>query len=366
MAAPTGVLWDRDPHTAAKHRLLREYLSAWFPIIASRNPTRGLTYVDAFAGPGEYSDGSLGSPMIAMSQAFRGDVTQYGVAQRLIFIEDQANRFEHLCALIETKYPAGRRNSLIGIHTEHGDCRQLLIPALARHGVSAGPIFANLDGWGVDTPMSVVRHIGRMDTAEVLITFKPGWFWRFVNAPDPSAGDRVFGDSRWRAIAKEGVGGENKKRNLVTHYREQLHAAGFPLQLAFELLDEGGRELFLVYGTGHRLGIEKMKDAMWKVDLVRGQRFRDPRDVNQLTLELSEGPDLTLLRRQLIEILTQDGAQSLADLKEYTLLETMFRPPHAVDAVHELEAEGIVHRSKAQRHEDQIVELSLLGHLASA
>jgi len=55
MAVPTGTLWPRDPHTAAKHQMLFTYLQAWFPIIGSRFP--GLTYVDAFAGPGEYAGG---------------------------------------------------------------------------------------------------------------------------------------------------------------------------------------------------------------------------------------------------------------------------------------------------------------------
>ncbi|MCY3924683.1 MAG: hypothetical protein OXG52_04105 [bacterium] len=34
MAVPTGILWERDPHTAAKHTLLRRYMLAWFPIMA--------------------------------------------------------------------------------------------------------------------------------------------------------------------------------------------------------------------------------------------------------------------------------------------------------------------------------------------
>jgi hypothetical protein len=32
MAAPSSVLWDRDEHTAARHRILRKYLDAWLPI----------------------------------------------------------------------------------------------------------------------------------------------------------------------------------------------------------------------------------------------------------------------------------------------------------------------------------------------
>jgi three-Cys-motif partner protein len=291
----------------------------------------------------------------------RWDVTRYEVPQRLIFIEERKNRHDHLAALTEQMHPRRDRPPQMSVHIEHGDCRQVLISALAQRGVTTGPIFANLDGWGVDTPMSLVRHIGRMDTAEVLITFKPGWFWRFVNAPDPAAGDRVFGDSSWREIAREGIG-EEKKRNLVSHYRDQLKVAGFPFQLAFELVDEGGRELFLVYGTGHTLGVEKMKNAMWKVDEVQGQRFRDPRDVNQLTMEVNESPALTVLKRQLLAILVSEGPKSLADLKEYTLLETIFRPAHTTDAVRELEYDGLVHRSKAPKHEHQIVSVSLLGY----
>lgn len=26
------ILWDRDPHTAAKHRVLRAYLDGWIPV----------------------------------------------------------------------------------------------------------------------------------------------------------------------------------------------------------------------------------------------------------------------------------------------------------------------------------------------
>lgn len=362
MAAPTGVLWSRDPHTAAKHEILRRYLEAWFPILASMAPRTGLAYVDAFAGPGEYDDRSWGSPMIALAQAHRQEVTRHHKPQHIVLVEEQKNRLDHLVHLVDAKYPPTRRGPNILIHSERGDCRQILIPLLNRLRITTGPIFVNLDGWGVDTPMHLVRHIGRMDTSEVLITFKPGWFWRFVNSP-AEAGDRVFGDSTWRQIAAEGSA-EDKKRNLVSHYRDQLHLAGFKYQLAFELLDEGGHELFLVFGTSHDLGVERMKTAMWKVDSAEGRRFRDPRDPHQLALDLDEEADLNLLKSQLLEYLTAEGPASMAELKEYALFETIFLATHAPEAVQELENGGLVHRTRARRHEDQIVELSLFGHAA--
>ncbi len=69
MAVPTDVLWERDPHTAAKHTLLRRYLSAWFPIMAAQFRDTGITFLDAFAGPGEYTNSQESSPAIAMTQA---------------------------------------------------------------------------------------------------------------------------------------------------------------------------------------------------------------------------------------------------------------------------------------------------------
>jgi three-Cys-motif partner protein len=46
------VVWPLDPHTHAKHVILRSYLGAWFPILNKYNGR--IVYIDGFAGPGEY------------------------------------------------------------------------------------------------------------------------------------------------------------------------------------------------------------------------------------------------------------------------------------------------------------------------
>ncbi len=67
MGKSRDVLWALEPHTAAKHAILRRYLQAWFPIMASANAR--FLYIDGFAGPGEYSGGEDGSPVIALKTA---------------------------------------------------------------------------------------------------------------------------------------------------------------------------------------------------------------------------------------------------------------------------------------------------------
>jgi three-Cys-motif partner protein len=65
---PKTTIWELEPHTAAKHEILRRYLQAWFPIL-SNGKFPHLVIVDGFAGPGRYSKGEDGSPIIAIKAA---------------------------------------------------------------------------------------------------------------------------------------------------------------------------------------------------------------------------------------------------------------------------------------------------------
>src|SRR5689334_1895801 len=62
---PKSTIWDLEPHTAAKHEILRRYLQAWAPIL-SQGQFPHLVIIDGFAGPGRYSNGEKGSPIIAI------------------------------------------------------------------------------------------------------------------------------------------------------------------------------------------------------------------------------------------------------------------------------------------------------------
>lgn len=66
MAKPHETVWEMELHTQAEHDILRGYLVAWLPIMAKYNSR--LVYVDGFAGPGVYTDGSPGSPIIVYEQ----------------------------------------------------------------------------------------------------------------------------------------------------------------------------------------------------------------------------------------------------------------------------------------------------------
>jgi three-Cys-motif partner protein len=93
---PDSLLWERDLHTEAKHRLYKRYLQAWYRILLHSFP-RGVTYADGFAGPGEYIGGHPGSPVIAVRAALESDpppTRQKPVY--LLFAEKDERRAAHL------------------------------------------------------------------------------------------------------------------------------------------------------------------------------------------------------------------------------------------------------------------------------
>lgn len=351
MAVPTGVLWARDPHTVAKHTLLRRYLMAWFPIMAKQFHSDGITFLDGFAGPGAYSNSPESSPVIAMEQAVRDEVAQLRTPIRLVFIEQQKNRAEHLKNLLEDRFGPSRRPPWVIPKVHCGNCPSIYEAAIEEVGGWSGPVFANLDGWGADTHYHIVQRIAQQKSSEVLVTFKDQFFTRFADVEDQEAGDRVFGLRDWREVARRPS--TDKKPFLLSLYRRRLIEAGFTQILTFEMIDEGGHSLYLFFGTTNIRAVEKFKDGLWEVDGISGQRFRDPRNPDQMSFDILQ-PDFTPLATAFFALIEQRGSVSLHALGDYALLETIYKRAHAKTAVDKLLTEGKIEpagtgRSYAER-----------------
>lgn len=341
MAAPDDVLWARDPHTGAKHDLLRNYLQAWFPIMV-HGGFPGITYAEGYAGPGEYTGGEAGSPIIALEQVFdRPAILGANVPIRFVFTERDERRYEHLRQLVNRRWPRDTRPRHVTLLGAAKPCEEELIDLLTRAGAWGQPILANLDGFGAP-PLPIVQQIGRNASSEVIVTFPVDFFVRFAET-GPSSSDVVFGSDAWRQAAN--LSTPDKKPFLITEYRKALRQSGFAHTASFEMVDEGGHEIVIVYGSQKPRGLEVWKDAMWKVDRVYGVRFRDPRDPNQTNLDIYfDSPDLGPLRRQILELLGDGRRVEVEVLRNFALFETVYRPTHAYQLARELVREGVLLR----------------------
>jgi three-Cys-motif partner protein len=345
------VLWDLEPATAAKHRLYQRYLDAWWPILLQpdrfgrRQP---VTYLDAYAGPGVYAGGEPGSPIFALRRLLDHNARERMALDfrvRLGFIERERCRYERLLAEIEEK--VGRIDALpVMVKPVHGDASTNTLAVLDQLGAWGDPVLAIFDSWGnVNVPLSTMKRIAANRSSEVIVTFGPNWFSR-RESQEPEKLDAVFGGrEHWQASAAEDRPDERWRQWLET-YQDALRRAGFGYTLRFEIKPKTGQPLYLVFGTSHPKGLEAMKDAMWKVDDIDGESYRDPRlrdgtMVGQGTLfgdTVLHDELLTLVRQRLA-----DGPATVEELQAWLLCETTrWRKRDAIPAIRDLREDRAV------------------------
>lgn len=319
------TLWKLAPHTQAKHKILDAYLDGWIPIL-SRWHGR-VVFVDGFAGPGQYSEGEWGSPLIALDAAatHRADLSSCNL--QFVFVEERKDRAKHLETLLTAKESRSEVPANIFWAVINETFSNAMTKVLAELGAAQlAPSFIMIDPFGPKgVPFNLITRLAGYAKTEFLISFMYEPISRFIASTEFEAHlDLLFGRPDWRdAIGKSP---EEKRRMLHDLYRKQLESLGLYVR-SFQMLDDGNRtEYFLFFATHHKKGISLMKDAMWRVD-PRGQySFSDATDQNQLTLFEAE-PDFTQLSEQVVQRFKGTTA-SIEELEDFVLLETAFRPAH--------------------------------------
>jgi three-Cys-motif partner protein len=322
------VPWQIVEHTSAKHDIYRRYLRRWFPILlGGLNAYPSVTYAEGFSGPGIYKGDEPGSPVIALEALHDKVVPTKGIS-RFLFIDDEPRCISLLkqqLAPIVNDSP--RTPHSMPITVQQGKCEDTLEGALTAMNAWGQPILAVLDSWG--NPRISFRLLQRLaanPSSEVIVTFKPQYFVRFVTELGDAADEVFGGNPEWRQVAGL-ADGPAKRRHLLDCYRRSLKTAGFRYLLDFELVDRRGDPLYLVFGTSHPKGVEVMKDALWDVDRAFGIGFRDPRDQQGEGLFELDEPQLAPLGRLLLPQIEKAGPSGLEvrSLIDYTTFETVFR-----------------------------------------
>ena len=325
MAAPRTTVWDLEPHTRAKHEILKRYLQAWTPIL-TQGGFPEIMYIDGFAGPGRYSQGEDGSPAIALQTALEHH-DRIGARIRFEFVERDEDRADVLREVIdEIDTPAQVQIEVRGGETFETAFEQIVESYPGRR---LPPTFAFIDAFGWrGVPFSIIQEILGNRSCEVLVNFMYEEINRFLGHRDQESNfDVFFGTENWR----EGVQLDDPRmRNRFLHdlYRRQLKdAAGADYVRSFEMRNERDVvDYYLFYATNNVLGLKKMKEAMWKVDESGEFGFSDATDPNQAVL-LGNEPRFDLLQRQLLARFRGCDA-SIGEIEEFVLAETAFRETH--------------------------------------
>lgn len=275
------AIWDLEPHTKAKHQILRQYLGAWFPIMASRN--KRLAFIDAFAGPGSYSNGEDGSPLIVLRTLLEHSSFGKMLDTEFVFmfLEAFEDRYDHLVDSL-SRYESSLGGWPKNVHVHHqcttfADGAQSLLESLESSNSRLAPAVVFIDPFGVSgLPMETVGRLASFPRVEVLINMMINTAKRFAGSDIISdTFDELFGTDAYQQCRD--LTGEERQRFLHDLYESQLRGQGnLKYVKSFSMFNrQNQRSYYLFHGTQHIRGLEVMKDAMWKVDPAGGSEFRD-------------------------------------------------------------------------------------------
>ena len=338
---PSGTTWTLEPHTRGKHLVLEGYMQAWLPIMTRWNGR--VLFIDAFAGPGEYSNGEPGSPVIALraliehraQKQFAGEVTY-------LFIEKDTARSKHLERFLgglQDQLPSKCKYEVI--NSTFDETLTDALDKLEAQRANLAPAFVMIDPFGVsETPMRTIKRILRNPKSEVYVSFMYESINRFKEHPNFEKHlDELFGCSEWR----QGMDlTERTERKVFFYdlYRRQLNNNGARYVVHFELYD-GERIVYAIFfGTNDLQGCNKMKQAIWKAAPFGDFKFRGGQ-LGQLTLGDSI-VDFSLFEKDLHNRFASTGWQKIEAVEDFVKSDaTNFHSSHLRDkALKPMEAQG--------------------------
>jgi three-Cys-motif partner protein len=330
--APKEPIWPLEPHTKAKHELLRHYLGAWFPILSSSGRQR-IVFLDGFAGPGIYKGGEPGSPIIALDVLLsHPHFSRWRTEFVFLFLEPHKQRYQSLLTELERHqqrqggWPANVRVQTGDMTFEQG--AESILTTLDQQRKSLAPTFAFVDPFGFsEAPLNLLCRLLAFDTCEVLFTFMFDYVNRFITQEKVSDHlNKLFGTDEYRRAA--GLSGEPRRTFLHDLYQRQLRThCEFTYVKSFEMIGYNGHTgYYLFHGTRSLTGLSRMKDAMWKVDPGGGFRFSD-RLAGQDVLFRDDAVDVGPLRRALLQRFTGQ-VTAVAEINHFVLVDTPYRASH--------------------------------------
>ena len=293
-----------------------------------------ILFIDGFAGPGRYSGGEEGSPLIALRALlehphFQNPTPNQEVA--FLFIEEREDRASALELELSRFSETRPIPKWVKYDVLQGQFASLMIDVLERldrEGKRLAPTFAFIDPFGFSgVPLNVIARIVQNPRCECLITFMYESINRFLAHPSEAIRahfDELFGTDGWRDIL-EGRDAGNRRDEIVSLYRTQLiDQAKLKYVRIFEMINEGNRtEYFLYFGSNSLSGYSKMKEAMWRVDPISGQVFSDRTDAREMVL-FEFTPNLSSLQKLLSARFRGAGWVDIDQVRDFVLMDTPF------------------------------------------
>jgi three-Cys-motif partner protein len=185
-----------------------------------------VLYIDGFAGPGEYSRGEDGSPIVVLKAA-RDHTHKFEAELACLFVEVERPRYEHLKLALEKIRPTLPSNiKFEAVNGAFDEKVTQIFKNLEEQKQLLAPTLAFLDPFGFShTPFTTITRLMAYDKCEALINFMFEEIVRFLSLPNQAQHfDTLFGTSEWREVLDLSTPDE-RLRFIHDLYLRQLRAS---------------------------------------------------------------------------------------------------------------------------------------------
>lgn len=270
--------------TNVKLSLYKEYLKEWFPVfIAARRPFKKVVNLfDFFCGPGKDSEGTSGSPLIALEilKEYQEYVQDTTVEINLHFND---SKIEYIETLRKNINESGLPTDKINIHFYNKDFTELFPDTIPKMENAANLIF--LDQFGVKyVNEERFKVLIGLPVTDIIFFISSSTFNRFHNDDNVT---NVIG------LTSEEI--QEKPFYEIHRLVHQKYFELIPQEVSYSLapfsIKKGTNIYGLIFGSGHPLGMEKFLNICWKEDEETGEANFDIQGDKKLCLQPSLFPE---------------------------------------------------------------------------
>lgn len=331
------------PHSQAKLDLYKNYLVNYLRVLTLTPFCSKIHLFDIYCGVGVYKDGNVGSPIITNNTIKEVNEMIQNLGKPLkpiaAYINDhQKEKIESVKKVLD---PCSAENCKYEYFTKDADDMLDYVGTQVNSFTTKERSLVFIDPYGYshiqrDKLLNLVKN----EHTEILLFLPVMQMYRFVDIAKTDPDRACYEDLRKfifsffpasHKIHKDSI------ENIFEFIHEIKHALTFndTFYTCAHYIERGhGNYYALFFITSNIYGLDKMVEAKWKLDPVKGRGFSQRKRPEQTSMfqdhfELvDQKQHLDYLRKLIIDQLTKRTKVSNVDLYEFTLMNE-FKPMHA-------------------------------------
>ena len=253
---------EQREQSAIKTEIVTKYFDAWSKILSAR--CEKIAYIDLYAGPGIYEDGTLSTPILILKTIISSDI----LCEKTVVClneKDEKNynalikNISQLDNISSLKYTPIISNSEINYQTPNKFMFQKI------------PCFCFIDPAGYNgLSLELLKAFGKDFGSDIIFFFNYNDINRAINNNKVLNNMReLFGKNRFLSLKNKlsNTSGPVREKIIMNEMSEALKDIGMNFVLPFRFKWEGKNRTshYIVFASKHITGFNIMKDIMYNI-----------------------------------------------------------------------------------------------------